>query len=999
MEIFIANLFDNQYGGTYPEFITKIDKITQEVFGNKIKQITDQGSSFYRDLKQVFTENIGNLLKTMPITLDGQPEKCFQLSLGGYVTTLFETDENGNSIILSRDLLPSNAKYVKEIINGEAILGDLTGTKLQELRIKGTLFVAHDESKNFIVVEREMEKTLPSNLIEGYYHAGSDQYKDKVFNNVMLNLNDILLFGRVSFKGSGEIEILTEDWYKAYFPNHISRTSQYSKLNSLLTNTPGSTVDTFTAEYITVIGIVSGSNYISVMQRTKTNIYPTAPYSPYIPWMTGKEGSSKDTLTYESPSEQELQQMYGIEFIEDFNDIFTSLLILEPDYSRKDYQYAITKALKHLDKLNRHFEGLNFDNFIPGPNGDQINTRINELYRNPDGSFDEEGFLRFLLKNPDGSFKKFLDPTTKYSQKMWLSDILNRILVYDGDEPSLKNARETLEHFGSLPEYAASLDCVLNPEEYTEQEANLAQELFKSIQDVFGHFTVRLTFGNMLDYYYKGDGVKIKILKRPYLILESFNHIKFKSPTRKARTASMEHNVMQYKLQSLHCFGYFFLDSALELKLDSGEIRYAFCNYGPLVNLGSGRIVGVETSRYTSLRKFSQAIGERFAVSYESQNTKKSVLQIAGEFIETQSVLYTELKKVIITRISNLYQDKVIEKNEKRLLTDRLLRKLRKDMSYTRFSSTTSQSSIGAQIINFLSDSHSDSTLIKFWGISDPGREGGSFRIRVTMDQLLSIKDYDISLQGILSTKKKSDYFSFIKRHYLLRDSKNVANEMKKMILSQNINDATGGKVRFYPIMDIENNVGNQFLLASHADNSYEYLPLGNDVTREGGYFEVDFSNPTSDDIHILEHIALMMHTGKLSFIMTKADDGMVTIENAAGGNTRKFFIHEMICAFNREGFLDPSEIFSESVPGDANEYLSDGTTPYQIIFPECFHLSVPGYNFNSHQLFDESKPENLLMFTINGDEPDMLDMQWYINEINAGRRPYSSKIRNALGI
>ena len=64
--------------------------------------------------------------------------------------------------------------------------------------------------------------------------------------------------------------------------------------------------------------------------------------------------------------------------------------------------------------------------------------------------------------------------------------------------------------------------------------------------------------------------------------------------------------------------------------------------------------------------------------------------------------------------------------------------------------------------------------------------------------------------------------------------------------------------------------------------------------------------------------------------------------------------------------------------------------------FSGGFQLSVPGYDFSSHQLFDENKPENLLLFTIDGDEPDM---PWYMNEIRAGTRPYSSKIRDALGI
>ena len=150
VEIFIANLFDNQYGGTYPEFIEKIDEIAKRVFAKKVKSIAEQGSSFYADLKKVFTKNIDNLLKTTP---DG-----FRLLCGGFVTTLFESDKDGNYKTFSRDLLPSSAKYIREINKGKAILADLTSSKWEELRSKGTLFVAHDKDTNFIVVERKRKK-------------------------------------------------------------------------------------------------------------------------------------------------------------------------------------------------------------------------------------------------------------------------------------------------------------------------------------------------------------------------------------------------------------------------------------------------------------------------------------------------------------------------------------------------------------------------------------------------------------------------------------------------------------------------------------------------------------------------------------------------------------------------------------------------------------------------------------------------------------------------
>ena len=138
------------------------------------------------------------------------------------------------------------------------------------------------------------------------------------------------------------------------------------------------------------------------------------------------------------------------------------------------------------------------------------------------------------------------------------------------------------------------------------------------------------------------------------------------------------------------------------------------------------------------------------------------------------------------------------------------------------------------------------------------------------------------------------------------------------------------------------------------------------------------------------------MHTGKFSFIMTKADDPLISFERGIGaGKTRQIFIHEMICAFNREGFLNPDNIFSSPVPGLSRDYI-DGASIYQIVFPNDFGYSVPTHDFSSHHLFDETKPENQLLFSMGG---GYSDMAWYLSEIRTGNNPYSNKIRDALGI
>lgn len=102
-----------------------------------------------------------------------------------------------------------------------------------------------------------------------------------------------------------------------------------------------------------------------------------------------------------------------------------------------------------------------------------------------------------------------------------------------------------------------------------------------------------------------------------------------------------------------------------------------------------------------------------------------------------------------------------------------------------------------------------------------------------------------------------------------------------------------------------------------------------------------------------------------------------------------------MICAFNREGILTPDTFLSDSVPGKSSLYNGDGASVFQVIFPEDFQYSVPSQDFSSHQLFDESKPEQSLhLFMIGGQE---FDMHWYLEDIRTGRNTYSNTIRDAL--
>lgn len=284
------------------------------------------------------------------------------------------------------------------------------------------------------------------------------------------------------------------------------------------------------------------------------------------------------------------------------------------------------------------------------------------------------------------------------------------------------------------------------------------------------------------------------------------------------------------------------------------------------------------------------------------------------------------------------------------------------------------------QINDFLAKRISITDII-FHGISDPtGISTGDFYISITARRLLGL--------DFMSTGSKRASYTHIKRLYLMKQAENTADKLKKLILSDDIMTATGGKVRIYPTIDMSDK-GYQFLLSDHYDNSHEYIPKGSKIDLTGGYFEVDFSNPASSDFFILQHIALLMDTGKLSFIMTKADDNSIELKNSLIGY-REMVIKEMICAFNREGFFKPSEIFSEEVQG--RPLMNDGTH-FQIVFRSDFQFTVPTHDFTATDI--EIQRYNM-WFSMGGGNTDLA---WYMNEIHTGKNPYSNKIRNALGI
>ncbi len=101
-----------------------------------------------------------------------------------------------------------------------------------------------------------------------------------------------------------------------------------------------------------------------------------------------------------------------------------------------------------------------------------------------------------------------------------------------------------------------------------------------------------------------------------------------------------------------------------------------------------------------------------------------------------------------------------------------------------------------------------------------------------------------------------------------------------------------GEKVRIFPLLDNDDaNKGYEFFTDS-SELDWKILPDGKT------YFDIDLSNEKAT--YMLQHIINLLYTGKFAFVVKKP--------------TGTWNDNEMIFAFNRDGFLKPSEIFSQNM-------------------------------------------------------------------------------------
>lgn len=269
------------------------------------------------------------------------------------------------------------------------------------------------------------------------------------------------------------------------------------------------------------------------------------------------------------------------------------------------------------------------------------------------------------------------------------------------------------------------------------------------------------------------------------------------------------------------------------------------------------------------------------------------------------------------------------------------------------------------------------------YSVPDPS-SSGDFSIKVTQEELLNVEfSYFGDTQDILGEKSKG-LFTKIKRALLKRDVMEFAGRLEKLILNDQL---TSGKVRIFPMLSAKNSYvinGYHYLLATPAGVTRNYIP------RAPGYFEIDLTAPDSKDRYILMHIAYMMLAFDFGFVMTKVDDSIVNMQTAQYSD-KSITIDEMICAFNRDGFLKPDEIFSQVVPSSLTVKIF---AKFQSLQIKVLDESFPNFKFIDDFLLDGWKNE--MCFTSGVKNADFESYMKYIKTVDDD---YTLYIRQILSL
>ncbi|KKM69104.1 hypothetical protein LCGC14_1454200 [marine sediment metagenome] len=726
----------------------------------------------------------------------------------------------------------------------------------------------------------------------------------------------------------------------------------------------------------------AGSKMSYVLQKTNARVISTGAHQKIVSGAKSVVSLAPKTKSFsyvpDTSTSSELSQRGFTK--ETQYELFT--LLFDPQFKLENNK-VVPLAMNNLDILNGFFKSGSLDSeFGFGPDIKRVNFVINEL------GLDLSKLQKLIWKTSSGDFLK------SQSLKGWLNDIYAVLINYDNSKP---DADPIIKKFSKqLIELSKRFDyetLEASSKKSSQKEINMAKVIFEAIQSIFGHFTIRLMFANMIDFYGDAGNFKIKIKNRPVLQYTSrkslssyLKHIGLVTPSAQSESPlnslKGRNDVPNYS--PMHIFGLFFLDSYIYLPLKTSSVKLMdnalIFNTGPLVAIDS--VISANTPR-----KLSTNIARDFATSYLTSYTATRDMKIPQlvlpRFIESQKHLFEFIKKEIKSQVEDA--NYLGDKGKSVRFATEIVKKARMSI----FDPDFTKGQIRYQIEKSLTDlttRYNEYQEIIFHGIIDPNK-GGNFVLKISQIKLLESNFQ--SWGYIKNLHENNGFFKHSKNpmyidNYIIDTADNIGTKISKF---------ASGKARIYILHDTgDPNLGYQYLKpqTSHATEEnpnglvyvealkhMKWIPKveknsegKDDRTKIRTYFDVDLNPKNSKDKYILQHL--------VKVVLSTTDIIVVKEEGASWSDSEYTF------AFNQYGFLSPSQIHSGS--GTDTFYGSD-KTGFRL-FNYQMNLVKQTASFNS--------PLDWLLspgWTFGGGS----DFHQYLNNLFANNDDYSKLLEQYL--
>jgi len=818
----------------------------------------------------------------------------YKLVLAEKINLLF-LNEQGT--VLKFEDLPQAFTFIK--VNGKLTPTLLTQELFNQYKNEGKpLLVAHRSNDvdgeyktlpTFGVIPAEIINVLPQGFSEGYKHMENDQDKGKVFHNIYLcDANYVRLNSRINIFKEGsviEINVRPEGWY-----------ANFIKVDA----------DTHQSDYYFAFTVRSGisqgseTHCLSFLQRAEGYLEPYPHITKLFPSLTRKSMKKfKDTFVFTPLISGKV--IAPDTFLKTYLNLFDLAHVLATEIGTSTkHSYANTYISDKIGLFNVRF------NPFTGRN-DMSSLRSKADFEGVlNGLFDnEKDVLDFLfLKEYNGEIKPMIEGGLTIKQ--WIHMLFEKITSYQGDSGTdrvnelVKEAKTSFTNKYSENPFDISAN---KKETFSSEEIKAGKIAFEVISRLIGHFTLRLLFMHMIDFYGSPKSYKIDILNLPSHedISKYLRQFSIVTSTQLLSTPISDRHFIQN-----HIFSLFFLDSHIIFpvgkNIDKKDAIVRF-GYSP-ISFIDGSFVS------TSLKSFDSEILTHFKGLYKNyldNNYGGSATDRRIKlFVDSGLEMLKALRIVLRAKLETLG----LKKKEQIELYNRLLIAAEKEiLDYT--SETISHDNEVLPNLRYqiedLIIGRKFSKKITFHQVEN---EGESFELELNKD-IFSGKDikiwrilrrgYDLGRYG---------YTDFDAQQYNYAITKERAQILKRAIESAVGED---GKVRIYPTTMIDQNEGYHFLIRTESFENLiptERLQLPNTNKKDARFFDIDLQ-----DVNIqvkLEHIIKLTQSyvdsrGNINFprgflfIITKDDlDGKTVWD-----------YDKMIGAFDANKFYNPSDIHS----------------------------------------------------------------------------------------